>query len=90
MGAEAFGLLAHVVGEFDAVYAFREAREVFNVGGGRQLTAGGDTAGQPTFKHHRSQVGSSRIDSRRVSRGTCPDIMSKYSHNNEDKEIRET
>ena len=42
LGAEAFGLLLHVVHQIRAHDALGEAREVFHVGGVHQFAAGGD------------------------------------------------
>jgi hypothetical protein len=77
-GAEALGLLAHVVGEIDAADALGEAREVLDVGSGGQLAARGHAARHPALVHHRLQVGPRRIDRRRVTRRAYEIMITDY------------
>lgn len=64
--SEADGLSAEEVHHLRTTDAFRETGKVFNVGGGGELTSGGEPVGEHSLKHDGVQVGAGGIDRGRV------------------------
>ena len=64
--AVALGLGAHALHQLGTVDALGEAGEVLDLGGGRELAARGDAAGQEALEHQRAQVGAGGVDGRGV------------------------
>jgi hypothetical protein len=72
-GAEARRLGAEPVGQLGATDALGEAGEVLDVGGGGELTAGGDAPGHPALEQDRLEVGAGGVDRGGVSGGAAAD-----------------
>ena len=70
---EAQGLLAHVIHEFGAVDAFGETGEVFDFGGGGELSARFDP-----FVEYRREIRPGGIDRSRIARRAAADDQTFY------------
>jgi hypothetical protein len=79
-GAKARRLRPQALAQLGPLDPFREAREVLDVGGGRQLAAGGDPSGEEALEEDRGQVGAGRVDRGGVRRGSGPDDDDVLGH----------
>lgn len=73
LGAEALGLLAHVVHELATHDSLGEAREVLDIGGGGQLATGSRAVGHETFVQSGLEVCAGQVDGSRVGGGAGAD-----------------
>ena len=76
-GAEAFGLLAHVLDQLRTQNAFRKSGKVLHQRGHRELSAG-----LVAFDDQRLQIGARRVESGSVSGASGPDDdnVSSFAH----------
>ena len=73
IGAEADGLGAAAIHEFNTVNTVRKSGEVLNVGGGGELAAGSDVVGHPAFEEDGTELGAGGVDGGGVGSGTTAD-----------------